>query len=73
MIHKFGVNHFKFDGIATGMYASGGAQYVLDTEAMRRLMLDLRQEDPNLYINLTTGSWPSPFWLRYADSLWRRP
>jgi hypothetical protein len=35
-------------------------------------MLELRQEDPNLYINLTTGSWPSPFWLRYADSLWRQ-
>jgi len=66
------VNHFKFDGMATGMYASGGAQYVLDTEAMRRLMLELRSEDPNLYINLTTGSWPSPFWLRFADSLWRQ-
>ena len=25
-----------------------------------------------MYINLTTGSWPSPFWLRYADSLWRQ-
>jgi hypothetical protein len=35
-------------------------------------MLELRQEDPELYINLTTGSWPSPFWLRYADSLWRQ-
>ncbi len=72
MIRNYGVNHFKFDGIAAGMYASGGAGYVLDTEAMRRLMLELRQEDPNLYINLTTGSWPSPFWLRYADSLWRQ-
>ena len=72
MIRQYGVNHFKFDGIAAGMYASGGADYVLDTEAMRRLMLELRQEDPNLYINLTTGSWPSPFWLRYADSLWRQ-
>jgi hypothetical protein len=73
MIRDYGVNHFKFDGIASGMYASGaGADYLLDTEAMRRLMLELRQEDPNLYINLTTGSWPSPFWLRYADSLWRQ-
>ena len=72
MIRNYGVNHFKFDGIAAGMAASGGAQYVLDTEAMRRLMLELRQEDPNLYINLTTGSWPSPFWLRYADSVWRQ-
>jgi len=72
MIRKYGVNHFKFDGIAAGMYANGGAQYALDTEAMRRLMLDLRQEDRNLYINFTTGSWPSPFWLRYADSIWRQ-
>ncbi len=72
MIRRYGVNHFKFDGIAAGMYASGGAQYLLDTEAMRGLMLELRKEDPNLYINLTTGSWPSPFWLRYADSLWRQ-
>lgn len=72
MIRQYGVNHFKFDGIAAGMYASGGAEYLRDTEAMRRLMLELRQEDPNLYINLTTGSWPSPFWLRYADSLWRQ-
>ena len=72
MIRNFGVNHFKFDGIAAGTYASGGDGYILDTEAMRRLMLELRQEDPHLYINLTTGSWPSPFWLRYADSLWRQ-
>ncbi|OHE82685.1 MAG: hypothetical protein A2107_12495 [Verrucomicrobia bacterium GWF2_62_7] len=72
MIRKYGVNHFKFDGIAGGSYANGGAAYVLDTEAMRRLMLELRREDPAVYINLTTGSWPSPFWLRYADSIWRQ-
>jgi hypothetical protein len=72
MIRQFRVNHFKFDGIATGMYASGSGQFILDTEAMRRLMLELRREDSDLYINLTTGSWPSPFWLRYADSLWRQ-
>jgi hypothetical protein len=73
MIHRYGVNYFKFDGIASGASASGaGSAYVLDTEAMRRLMLELRQEEPGLFINLTTGSWPSPFWLRYADSLWRQ-
>lgn len=72
MIRRYGVNHFKFDGIAAGMYADGGAEHAADTEAMRRLMLELRQEAPDLYINLTTGSWPSPFWLRYADSLWRQ-
>jgi hypothetical protein len=73
MIRQYGANHFKFDGIASGAYANGpGAGYLLDTEAMRRLMLELREEDPGLYINLTTGSWPSPFWLRFADSVWRQ-
>jgi hypothetical protein len=24
-----------------------------------------------LYVNLTTGTYPSPFWLLYADSIWR--
>ena len=72
MIRSYGVNHFKFDGIAAGMYASGGADYLRDTMAMRQLMLELRQARPDLYINLTTGSWPSPFWLRYTDSVWRQ-
>ena len=73
MIRKYRVNYFKFDGIAAGVSASGaGPQFILDTEAMRRLMLELREEEPDLFINLTTGSWPSPFWLRYADSVWRQ-
>lgn len=73
MMRRYGVIHFKFDGIASGMYANGpGAAYFADTEALRRLMLDLRKENPAVYINFTTGSWPSPFWLRYADSLWRQ-
>ena len=28
-------------------------------------------EKPDLYVNLTTGTYPSPFWLRWADSIWR--
>ena len=73
MMRSYGVDHFKFDGIASGMYANGaGASYLPDTETLRRLMLELREEKPSLYINFTTGSWPSPFWLRYADSLWRQ-
>jgi hypothetical protein len=73
MIRQYGINYLKFDGIASGMYANGsGAEFILDTEAMRQLMLELRRESPALFINLTTGSWPSPFWLRYCDSLWRQ-
>ncbi|MEJ2480728.1 MAG: enterotoxin, partial [Acidihalobacter sp.] len=31
----------------------------------------LREAEPDLSVNLTTGTYPSPFWLRYADSTWR--
>jgi len=72
MMRAYGVNYFKFDGIAAGARAAGSGLYLADTEALQRLMLELREQDPDLYINFTTGSWPSPFWLRYADSLWRQ-
>ena len=32
---------------------------------------ELRAKKPDIYINLTTGTYPSPFWLLYADSIWR--
>ena len=31
----------------------------------------MRANKPDLYVNLTTGTYPSPFWLLYADSIWR--
>ena len=31
----------------------------------------MRGEKPDLYVNLTTGTYPSPFWLHWADSIWR--
>lgn len=37
-----------------------------------RLLVQLREQaEEDLFINLTTGTWPSPFWLMYADSIWR--
>lgn len=29
-------------------------------------------EEEDVWINLTTGTWPSPFFLLWADSIWRR-
>ncbi len=36
-----------------------------------QLIEDIRHDKPDTFINLTTGTWASPFWLRYADSIWR--
>src|SRR5213078_215285 len=67
MVQKYGVNQFKFDGLAAGAKASESG-LTRDGDAMLRLVADLRAAKPDIYINQTTGTWPSPFWLLYVDS-----
>jgi hypothetical protein len=71
MIAKYGVNQFKFDGTGNASTVFPGSLFDSDFSAAIHLIERLRQQDPNIFINLTTGTQPSPFWLRYADSIWR--
>jgi len=70
-VTKFGINHFKFDGTGSPDKMCSGSSFDSDFEAAIQLIADLRAAKPDLFINLTTGTWPSPFWLRHADSTWR--
>ena len=71
MIHKYGVNQFKFDGTGNVDSVFPGSSFDSDFAAAIHLIGELRTTKPDIYINLTTGTWPSPFWLIYADSIWR--
>lgn len=71
MVTKYGVNQFKFDGTGNAGQVYPGSVFDSDFSAAIHLISRLREQEPNLFINLTTGTWPSPFWLRYADSIWR--
>lgn len=71
MVRKYGVNQFKFDGTGNVNEVIAGSQFDSDFSAALSLIEDLRAAKPDIYINLTTGTYPSPFWLRYADSIWR--
>jgi hypothetical protein len=71
MMRKFGVNQFKFDGTGNAASTAPGSAFDSDFDAAIHLIGELRAEKPDLYVNLTTGTYPSPFWLRYADSIWR--
>jgi hypothetical protein len=71
MIRDYGINQFKFDGTGNASTVFPGSAFDSDFAAMISLIGDLRAAEPDLYINLTTGTYPSPFWLRYADSIWR--
>ncbi len=55
------VNYFKIDKL-------GGVE---ELNAAKQIFEQLRSVRPDIFINLTRDSWPSPFWLRIADSLWR--
>ncbi len=71
MISTYGVNQFKFDGTGNANEVIKGSAFDSDFDAAIHLIGELRAKKPDLYVNLTTGTYPSPFWLLYADSIWR--
>jgi hypothetical protein len=71
MIHTYGVNQFKFDGTGNVNSVFPGSRFDSDFAAAIHLIGELRATKPDIFVNLTTGTWPSPFWLLYADSIWR--
>jgi len=72
MISQYGANYFKFDGIGQGLGLPGADnEFAADVEALLKLTRQLRNQRPDVYLSITTGTWPSPFWLWYGDSVWR--
>ncbi|HYA26037.1 MAG TPA: enterotoxin, partial [Terriglobales bacterium] len=71
LIEKYGINQFKFDGTGNANEVIAGSEFDSDFDAAIHLIVELRAKKPDLYVNLTTGTYPSPFWLLYADSIWR--
>ena len=71
MISKYRVNQFKIDGTGNANAVIPGSEFDSDFDAAINLIQDMRGAKPDIYINLTTGTYPSPFWLQYADSIWR--
>jgi hypothetical protein len=66
-----GVNQFKIDGTGSAQTVFAGSAFGSDFEAAIALIADMRRLEPEIFVNLTTGTYPSPFWLRYCDSIWR--
>ncbi|MGY3039217.1 hypothetical protein ACVWWQ_000804 [Rhodanobacter sp. TND4EL1] len=71
LVNKDGINQFKFDGTGNADKVFPGSRFDSDFAAAIQLIDDIRTAKPNTFINLTTGTWASPFWLHYADTIWR--
>ncbi len=63
LMRESGVNAFKWDKAGDGV--SPHFMALLD------IARELRRENPALFVNVTVGTWPSPFWLNHIDSTWR--
>ncbi len=63
LMKEGGVNAFKWDRAGEGV--SPHFMALLD------IAHNLKQVNPNLFINVTVGTWPSPFWLNHVDTTWR--
>jgi len=69
-----GVNMFKFDGtsrVPQEMEAMLGMVGQIRKVKVKRQKENEDDEEDEIWINLTTGTWPSPFFLFWADSIWR--
>lgn len=71
MIKNYDVNMFKFDGISRNTIAPPGSAFSSDFQAAQAMLVELRKARKDVFINLTTGTWASPFWMLMADSIWR--
>jgi len=40
------------------------------TERFVDILKALRKEKPDIFIDITVGTWLSPWWLQYADAVW---
>lgn len=63
LMRDAGVNAFKWDKAGQGV--SPHFMALLDVAR------NLRRQNPEVFINVTVGTWPSPFWLNHIDSTWR--
>ena len=63
LMQTAGVNAFKWDRAGDGV--SPHFMALLD------IARSLRKVNPKVFINVTVGTWPSPFWLNHVDCTWR--
>jgi hypothetical protein len=73
---KEGVNYYKWDGIQfscnepnhghpVGIYSRRAVM-----ENVIGMVDAVRAKDPDMFLNITSGTWLSPWWVKYANQIW---
>jgi hypothetical protein len=75
-VRNSGVGYYKWDGIQfscsepdhghpVGIYSRRAVM-----EALIDICQSVRAENPNIFLNITSGTWLSPWWVKYANTIW---
>jgi len=71
-----GVAYYKWDGIqfSTSNPANGHPVGVYSRRAVMDSVISLSKAvwkvNPHAFLNITTGTWLSPWWVKYANTIW---
>jgi len=71
-----GVSYFKWDGIQFSCSEAGHGHPIgiYSRKAILDSLIDkckaVRAINPSTYLNITSGTWLSPWWVKYANQIW---
>ncbi|MGD9344602.1 MAG: alpha-galactosidase [Candidatus Aminicenantes bacterium] len=75
-IRSHGTRYFKWDGIQFSCNEPdhGHPPDIYSRRAVMQSVSELcrtaREADPDVFLNITSGTWLSPWWLKYANTIW---
>jgi hypothetical protein len=75
-VRKNGTRYFKWDGIQFSCSEPdhGHLPDIYSRRAVMEAVIDLcqtaRKQGPEVFLNITSGTWLSPWWLKYANTIW---
>jgi len=76
LVEKEGVRYFKWDGIQFSCSdpSHGHPVGIFSRRAVLESLIDkcnaVRAGNPGVFLNITSGTWLSPWWVQYANQIW---
>ncbi len=76
MVKNYRVGYFKWDGFQFSCSEEGHGHPlgIYSRRAILKKLIQLvrtvRRENPEIFLNITSGTWLSPWWLLYANTIW---
>lgn len=75
-VRKDGIRYFKWDGIQFSCNEPdhGHLPDIYSRRAVMKAVIELcrtaRAESSDVFLNITSGTWLSPWWLKYTNTIW---